>query len=78
MFRRRDTGQAHNAGARVRASMLDAISSRVILIKMSIDLNHCFVACAKTGFGSRPVFSMATPVVAVANGRHFATDQTQQ
>jgi hypothetical protein len=58
--------------------MLDGISRQAILNEMSIDLNHCFVVCARAGFGSRPAFSLATPVVAAANGRHFVTDQTQQ
>jgi hypothetical protein len=78
MFRRRDTGQVHNAGDRFQASKLDAISSRVILKEMSIDSNHCFVACAKAGCEYRPAGSPAAPVVAVANNRHFVTDQTQQ
>jgi hypothetical protein len=58
--------------------MLDAISSRVILIEMSIDTNHCFVAGVMAGCEYRPAFSPAGPVVAVANNRHFVTDQTQQ
>ncbi len=58
--------------------MLDDILSRVILIEMSIDSNHCLVACVRAGFEPRPAFSPAAPVVGVANDRHFVTDQTQQ
>jgi hypothetical protein len=58
--------------------MLDDISSRVILVGMSIDFNHRLVACARAEFEHRPAFSPVTPVVAIANDRHFVTDQTQQ
>jgi hypothetical protein len=58
--------------------MLDDISGRVILIEMSIDTNHCFVACVMAGCEYPPVFSPAALVVVVADGRHFVTDQIQQ
>jgi hypothetical protein len=48
------------------------------LVKMSIDPNHCFLACVMTGGERRPAFSPAAPVVAIVNDRHFVTDQTQQ
>jgi len=57
---------------------LDAVSSRVILVKMSIDPNHCFFACVKAGFERRPVFSPAIPVVVAAPGRRFVTDPIEQ
>jgi hypothetical protein len=78
MIRRREAGQAHNAGDCFQASMLDVILFRVILMKMSIDPNHYFVACATTGFKRPSAFSPAIPVVAIANDRQFVTDQTQQ
>jgi hypothetical protein len=48
------------------------------LVKMSIDPNHCFFACAKAGFERRPVFSPAIPVVAAADDRGFVTDPFEQ
>jgi hypothetical protein len=58
--------------------MLDGISSAAILMEMSIDSNHCFVACVMAGCEHRPAFSPAASVVAIANDRHFVTDQNQQ
>jgi len=58
--------------------MLDDLLSQVILDGMSIDPNHCFVACVRAGYEHRPTFSPATPVVAAANDRCPVTDQTQQ
>jgi hypothetical protein len=48
------------------------------LLKMSIDPNHCFFACAKAGFERRPAFSPAIPVVAADDDRGFVTDPFEQ
>jgi len=47
-------------------------------MKMSIDPNHCLVACLKAEFEYQSVFSRAMPVMAIADDRRFVTDPTQQ
>jgi len=78
MFRRRDAGQAHNVGNHLRASALDDILRRVILVAMSFDPMYRLMACLTTRKKRRPASLPVAVVVLTAVDRRFVTDQPQQ